>query len=455
MFESLSSRLTSALSGLSGKATLSETNISATLREVRLALLEADVALEVVTPFLDRVRNRALGMPVTPGLAPSQAFVRIVHDELVDVIGGQSQGLALATQPPAVVLMAGLQGVGKTTTAAKLGRWLKQHEQKKVMLVSTDVYRPAAMEQLSRLAESLEIECYESQSGASPAEIARGALQSAKRAFADVLIVDTAGRLAVDAEMMAEISDLSQQLVPAETLFVVDAMTGQDAAQVAKQFSETLNLTGVVLTKADGDARGGAALSVRQITGKPIKFIGSGEGVEALELFHPDRIVSRILGMGDVMSLIEEAEQKIDKKKAEKLAKKITKGKGFDLEDFKDQIQQMNQMGGLTGMLDKLPGMSAISQAAKDRATQTNFGQFEAIINSMTPKERQYPDLISGSRKKRVAAGSGTQIQDVNRLLKQFKQMQKMMKKMGRKGAMTNMMRGLGGMMQQGGPPRF
>ena len=455
MFESLSSRLTSALSGLSGKATLSEANISATLREVRLALLEADVALEVVTPFLDRVRDRALGMPVTPGLAPSQAFVRIVHDELVDVIGGQSQGLTLATQPPAVVLMAGLQGVGKTTTAAKLGRWLKQHEQKKVMLVSTDVYRPAAMEQLARLADSLQIDCYESEEGASPAEIASGALQEAKRAFADVLIVDTAGRLAVDAEMMAEISELSSQLMPAETLFVVDAMTGQDAAQVAKQFSQTLNLTGVVLTKADGDARGGAALSVRQITGKPIKFIGSGESVEALELFHPDRMVSRILGMGDVMSLIEEAEQKIDKKKAEKLAKKITKGKGFDLEDFKDQIQQMNQMGGLTGMLDKLPGMSGISQAAKDRATQTNFGQFEAIINSMTPKERRYPDLISGSRKKRVAAGSGTQIQDVNRLLKQFKQMQKMMKKMGRKGTMTNMMRGLGGMMQQGGPPRF
>jgi signal recognition particle subunit SRP54 len=455
MFESLSNRLTTALSGLTGKATLSDDNISATLREVRLALLEADVALEVVLPFLERVRERALGMPVTPGLAPSQAFVRIVHDELIEVMGGQSKGLALNAQPPAVILMAGLQGVGKTTTAAKIGGWLARQEQKKVMLASTDVYRPAAMEQLARLAETLSIDYFEADSGAKPADIAKSALQAAKTNFADVLIIDTAGRLAVDIEMMAEISELSGLLSPAETLFVVDAMTGQDAAQVAKQFNETLDLTGVVLTKADGDARGGAALSVRQVTGKPIKFIGTGEGVDALELFHPDRIVGRILGMGDVMSLIEEAEQKIDKKKAEKLAKKITKGKSFDLEDFRDQIQQMNQMGGLSGMLDKLPGMGGISQAAKDKASQTNFSQFEAIINSMTPKERRYPDLISGSRKKRVALGSGTQIQDVNRLLKQFKQMQKMMKKMGRKGAMNNMMRGLGGMMQQGGAPRF
>ena len=315
MFESLSNRLTTALSGLTGKASLSDDNISATLREVRLALLEADVALEVVLPFLERVREQALGTPVTPGLAPSQAFVRIVHDELVEVMGGQSEGLALNAQPPAVILMAGLQGVGKTTTAAKIGGWLARQQQKKVVLASTDVYRPAAMEQLARLAETLSIDYFEADEGAKPSDIAKSALQAAKTNFADVLIIDTAGRLAVDTEMMAEISELSGLLSPAETLFVVDAMTGQDAAQVAKQFNETLDLTGVVLTKADGDARGGAALSVRQVTGKPIKFIGTGEGVEALELFHPDRIVGRILGMGDVMSLIEEAEQKIDKRK--------------------------------------------------------------------------------------------------------------------------------------------
>ncbi|HAJ31387.1 MAG TPA: signal recognition particle protein, partial [Gammaproteobacteria bacterium] len=374
-------------------------------------------------------------------------------EELVAVLGGASEGLDLNSQPPAVILLAGLQGAGKTTTAAKLGVWLKQRENKQVMLVSTDVYRPAAIQQLQTLAESAGLHFFASSIDQAPEQIAKDALQAAKRQFVDVLIVDTAGRLAIDDDMMQEISKLHGHLDPVETLFVVDAMTGQDAANTAKQFGEVLPLTGVVLTKADGDARGGAALSVRQVTGRPIKFIGQGETIEALELFHPDRIASRILGMGDVMSLIEEAEQKIDKDKATKLAKKIQKGRNFDLSDFRDQIQQMNNMGGLTGMLDKLPGMGNMAETAKARVDQQNFGQLEAMINSMTPKERSFPDLISGSRKRRIARGSGTEIQDVNRLLKQHKQMQKMMKKLGKKGGMTNMMRGLGGMMNQGGRP--
>jgi signal recognition particle subunit SRP54 len=451
MFESLTSRVSRALSQLGGKRTLSEDNIADTLREVRLALLDADVALSVVQDLLGQVRQRALGSEVSASLSPGQTFLKIVNEVLVEVIGGASEGLNLNTQPPAIILLAGLQGAGKTTSAAKLGVWLKEKQKKRVMVVSADVYRPAAIEQLKTLADAASLEFFESSVDQTPAQIAKDALAAAKTQFMDVLVVDTAGRLAIDDAMMAEISGLQKQLNPIETLFVVDAMTGQDAANTAKQFGDTLPLTGVILTKADGDARGGAALSVRQITGRPIKFVGQGEGIDALELFHPDRIASRILGMGDVMSLIEEAEQKIDKKKATKLAKKIQKGRGFDLADFRDQIQQMNNMGGLSGMIDKLPGAANVAEAAKSRAGQQNFGQMEAMINSMTPKERSYPDLISGSRKRRIAMGSGTQIQDVNRLLKQHKQMQKMMKKLGRKGGMANMMRGMGGMLSPGG----
>lgn len=452
MFESLTSRLGATLSAITGKARLTEDNIQEALREVRVALLEADVALSVVKSFIDRVRERALGTEVTASLSPGQVFIKIVSDELVAVMGADEGGLNLAVQPPAVVLMAGLQGAGKTTSTAKLGHWLKNREQKKVMVVSTDIYRPAAIDQLRTLSEQAGLSFFESSTDQQPIAIAKAALNEAKKQFVDVLIVDTAGRLHVDEDMMAEIRDLHSAVTPSETLFVVDALTGQDAANTAKAFGDVLPLTGVILTKADGDSRGGAALSVRSVTGRPIKFMAVGETIDALDAFYPDRIASRILGMGDVLSLIEEAEQKIDKKKARKLATKIQKGKRFDLEDFRDQIQQMNNMGGITGMLDKLPGMGQMAQQAQQRVNDSMFVQMEAIINSMTPGERRYPDSINGSRKKRIAAGSGTQIQDINRLLKQHKQMQKMMKKLGKKGGMAGMMRGMGGMMPPQGP---
>ena len=418
---------------------------------MRVALLEADVALVVVKDFIENVKARALGTEVAASLSPGQVFIKIVNDELGRVMGAGEGELNLSVQPPAVILMAGLQGAGKTTSTAKLGLWLKNKSQKSVMVASTDVYRPAAIEQLRTLAEQAQISFFESNIDQKPIDIAKGALAEAKKQFADVLIIDTAGRLGIDEEMMQEIRDLHQAVTPAETLFVVDALTGQDAANTARAFGDVLPLTGVILSKADGDSRGGAALSVKSITGKPIKFMGVGETIEALDAFYPDRIASRILGMGDVMSLIEDAEQKIDKKKAEKLARKIKKGKKFDLEDFRDQIQQMNNMGGIASMLDKMPGMGKVSQAAQEKINDKSFIQMEAIINSMTPRERQYPDSINGSRKKRITVGSGTQIQDINRLLKQHKQMQKMMKKLGKKGGMTNMMRGMGGMMQQPG----
>jgi signal recognition particle subunit SRP54 len=451
VFESLTERLGSALSSITGKAKLTEDNIQDALREVRVALLEADVALVVVKDFIESVKTRALGTEVTASLSPGQVFIKIVNDELVRVMGSGEGELNLAVQPPAVILMAGLQGAGKTTSAAKLGLWLKSKNKKSVMVASTDVYRPAAIDQLRTLAEQAKINFFESNIDQKPIDIARAALAEAKKQFADVLIIDTAGRLGIDEEMMQEIRDLHQALTPTETLFVVDALTGQDAANTARAFGDVLPLTGVILSKADGDSRGGAALSVRSITGKPIKFMGVGETIDALDAFYPDRIASRILGMGDVMSLIEDAEQKIDKKKAEKLARKIKKGKKFDLEDFRDQIQQMNNMGGIASMLDKMPGMGKVSQAAQEKINDKSFGQMEAIINSMTHGERHYPDSINGSRKKRIAGGSGTQIQDINRLLKQHKQMQKMMKKLGKKGGMTNMMRGMGGMMQPPG----
>ncbi len=451
MFETLTERLGATLSSITGKAKLTEDNIQEALREVRIALLEADVALSVVKDFIDKVKERALGTEVTASLSPGQVFIKIVNDELTAMMGEGEGELNLAVQPPAVILMAGLQGAGKTTSTAKLGKWLAGREQKSVMVASTDVYRPAAIDQLRTLAEQADLTFFESSTDQKPLDIAKAALSEAKKKFADVLIIDTAGRLGIDEEMMQEIRDLYVTVSPSETLFVVDALTGQDAANTAKAFADVLPLTGVILTKADGDSRGGAALSVRAVTGKPIKFMAVGETIDDLDAFYPDRIASRILGMGDVLSLIEEAEQKIDKKKANRLATKIKKGKKFDLEDFRDQLQQMSNMGGITGMLDKLPGMGQMAQAAQQQVSDKSFGQMEAIINSMTPGERRFPESINGSRKKRIAGGSGTQIQDVNRLLKQHKQMQKMMKKLGKKGGMANMMRGMGGMMQPPG----
>ena len=448
MFDNLTDRLSGTFRKLTGKGNLTEANIQDALSEVRRALLEADVALSVVKDFITRVSLRAVGQEVSSSLTPGQAFIKIVQSELESIMGKANAELDLKAAPPAIVLMAGLQGAGKTTTAAKLARWLKNDLKKSVMLVSADVYRPAAIQQLQTLALEVDVQFFASDSSQTPSAIAAAALAEAKRKFVDVLIVDTAGRLAIDQEMMSEIQQLHGQLNPVETLFVVDAMTGQDAANTAKAFNDALPLTGVVLTKADGDARGGAALSVRHITGKPIKFIGVGEKMDALEPFYPDRIASRILGMGDMLSLIEEAEKKVDKVKAEKLARKIKKGKGFDLEDFKEQLAQMQNMGGVASIMDKMPGMGALPPGAAKMVDDSKFRQMEAIINSMTPRERTNPDALNGSRKRRITNGSGTQIQDLNRLLKQHKQMQKVMKKM-KGGNMANMMRGLGGM--QGG----
>lgn len=446
MFENLTERLTRTFKNISGKGRLTEDNMQHALREVRLSLLEADVALPVVKDFIEHVKQTALGQDVLTSLQPDQALIKIVHDELIHIMGDTRSELNFKTQPPAVFLMAGLQGSGKTTSAAKLALYLKETEKKKVMLVSVDVYRPAAIQQLKLLATQLDVAFFPAETHEKPIEIVKKALDTAKKQFMDILIVDTAGRLHIDAEMMAEIKALHRAIKPTETLFVVDSMTGQDAANTAKAFHEALALTGVILTKTDGDARGGAALSVRQITGQPIKFIGTGEKIEALEPFHPERIASRILGMGDILSLIEEVERKTDKAASEKLAKKIKKGNGFDLEDFKQQLLQMNNMGGIAGMMSKLPGMSQMPQQAMNHVNDKSISQTVAIINSMTPKERRIPKLIVGSRKKRIAMGSGTQIQDVNRLLKQFTQMEKMMKKFTKPGGMQKMMRGIGGM---------
>ena len=451
MFENLTDRLSKTLRHITGQARLSEENVQEATREVRMALLEADVALPVVKDFIEAVKTRAAGQEVSKSLSPGQMFVKIVKDELERVMGERNEKLQLAVQPPAVVLMAGLQGAGKTTSAAKLARYLKEKEKKSVMLVSADVYRPAAIKQLETLAHEVGAKFFPSSIEQKPVDIAKAAIEAARIKFCDVVIVDTAGRLHIDADMMDEIKALHATVNPAETLFVVDAMTGQDAANTAKAFSDALPLTGVILTKADADTRGGAALSVRHITGKPIKFIGVGEKTVALDPFHPDRIASRILGMGDILSLIEEAEQKLDKTKAEKLAKKIKKGKGFDLEDLRDQLQQMKNMGGLTSMLDKLPGMGNVAQMAQAQAGVKQFAQMEALINSMTPAERRDPELLNGSRKRRITLGSGTDIQDLNRLLKQHKMMQKMMKKVTSKGGLAGMMRGMGGALGGGG----
>ncbi|QDJ13475.1 signal recognition particle protein [Mergibacter septicus] len=449
MFENLSDRLVKTLRNISGKGRLTEDNIKETLREVRMALLEADVALPVVREFINKVKERAIGVEVNKSLTPGQEFIKIVQAELERAMGEKNDHLELATQPPAVILMAGLQGAGKTTSVAKLAKFLRQYHKKKVMVVSADVYRPAAIKQLETLAHSVDATFYPSDTTQNPIEIAKNALNEAKLKFFDVLIVDTAGRLHVDNEMMEEIQQIHSVLNPIETLFTVDAMTGQDAANTAKAFNQALPLTGVILTKVDGDARGGAALSIRQITGKPIKFLGMGEKTDALEPFYPDRIASRILGMGDVLSLIEDLQRNVDQEKAEKMANKFKKGDDFTLEDFREQLLEMKKMGGMMSMLDKLPGMKNLPDHVKGQVDDKLFNRMEAMINSMTFKERQNPAIIKGSRKRRIAQGSGTQVQDLNRMLKQFDDMQRMMKKM-RKGGMAKMMRGMKGLMGGG-----
>ncbi|HSB48522.1 MAG TPA: signal recognition particle protein [Burkholderiales bacterium] len=446
MFDHLTERLSRAVKTLRGEARLTESNIQDALREVRVALLEADVALPVVKKFIDAVRAKALGEDVVGSLTPGQAAVGVVHRELVALMGEKNDALDLATRPPAVVLLAGLQGSGKTTTAAKLARWLKTEHRKKVLLASCDIYRPAAIEQLKTLAGQVEAEFFPSAAGEKPADIAARALDHARTHYADVLIVDSAGRLAIDEAMMREIAELHAALEPIETLYVVDAMQGQDAVNTARAFADALPLTGVILTKLDGDARGGAALSVREVTGRPVKFAGVGEKLDALEPFHPDRMASRILGMGDVLSLIEDVTKRVDRVEAEKLAQKVKSGKHFDLEDFKQQVSQMKKMGGLAALADKLPGeLARLAQGAPgmdDKAVR----RLEGIINSMTREERAKPELLKASRKRRIAAGAGVSVQEVNRLLNQFEQAQKMMKMMSSKGGIAQMMRGMKGM---------
>jgi signal recognition particle subunit SRP54 len=443
MLDTLTHRLSGVIKTLRGDARLTESNIQDALREVRMALLEADVALPVVKEFAAKVKEAALGQEVIGKLNPGQAFIGVVHRELTRLMGEANVGINLATVPPAIILMAGLQGAGKTTSSGKLARLLQTQYKKKVLLVSCDVYRPAAIEQLRTLAQQLEIDFFPSDPAQKPLDIALAAQDYAKKHYHDVLIVDTAGRLAIDREMMDEIQQLHAKLNPIETLFTVDAMTGQDAVNTAKAFGDALPLTGIILTKLDGDARGGAALSVRQITGRPIKFIGVSEKMNGLEAFHPERMASRILGMGDVLSLLEEAQRGVDLAEAEKLAKKVKQGAGFDLNDFKTQIGQMRKMGGLSALMDKLPAQ--LSQAAANsKVDDKQIGRLEGIINSMTPAERQRPEIIKASRKRRIAAGAGVQVMHVNQLLNQFEQTQKMMKMLGR-GGMGKMMRGLAG----------
>ncbi|UQB42943.1 signal recognition particle protein [Thiomicrospira microaerophila] len=449
MFENLSDRLAKTMKSLRGQGRLTEDNIKDALRDVRRALLEADVALPVVKGFIAKVQERALGQEVSLSLNPGQAFIKIVREQLTETMGLEVEPLNFKVEPPAVIMVAGLQGAGKTTSVAKLARWLKEREKKKVMVVSADIYRPAAIKQLETLAQQVDVKFSPSHADENPVEIVERARAEAKKQFMDVLLVDTAGRLHVDSDMMDEIKALHQAIRPIETLFVVDAMTGQDAAITARAFHDALPLTGVILTKTDGDARGGAALSIREITGKPIKFIGAGEKTEALELFHPDRMAGRILGMGDVLSLIEDAESKIDQKKAQAFAQKLQKTGKFDLEDFRQQLIQIQSMGGIGGLMGKLPGMGQLKGQVQEGVAEKEFKKLEAIINSMTPNERSHPALLKGSRKRRIALGSGTQVQDINKMLKQFDQMQKMMKKMS-KGGLKNMMRGMAGKLPPG-----
>lgn len=453
MFSHLSDRLNKVIKNLTGQGRLTEDNINDTLRDIRIALLEADVAVPVAKEFIEHIQSKAIGKEVIESLTPGQVLIKLVHDELVQVMGSANESLELKTQPPAVILMAGLQGSGKTTTVGKLARWLKETQKKTVLVVSTDIYRPAAIEQLETIAKSIHVEFYPSHPNQNPIDIVNAALQMAKNKVVDVILIDTAGRLHIDEQMMTEIKSLHAALNPTETLFVVDSMTGQDAVNAAKAFNDALPLTGIILTKADGDARGGAALSIRHITGKPIKFIGVGEKLDALEPFYPDRIASRILGMGDILTLVEEAERNLDKAKAQKLVKKIKKGKPFDLEDFRDQLKQIHKMGGIMGIMSKLPGVNQLPDKVKNQFNDGKLTEIEAIINSMTPKERRFPDRIKNSQKRRIALGSGTSIQAINQLLKQFSQMQKMMKKMSKKGGMMKMMRGLQGKFPFGGLP--
>ena len=449
MLDNLTNRFSKVFKNIRGQAKLTEDNIKEALREVRLALLEADVALPVVKEFVNNVKEKALGQEVTGSLTPDQAFIGVVNQALIELMGKENSSLDLAAVPPAVVLMAGLQGAGKTTTVGKLARLLKNEQKKKVLVVSADVYRPAAIEQLRLLAEQVGIDFFPSDSNQKPVEIAIAAIDYAKKHFYDVLMVDTAGRLAIDEEMMNEIKALHAAVNPVETLFVVDAMLGQDAVNTAQAFNEALPLTGVILTKMDGDSRGGAALSVRHVTGKPIKFIGIGEKITGLEPFYPDRIASRILGMGDVLSLIEDVQKGIDEEAAAKMAKKLQKGKGFDLNDFKEQIQQMRNMGGLESLMSKMPGeLGQISKQIPEGTAEKAMGKVEAIINSMTPKERANPALLKASRKRRIAAGAGTSVEEVNKMLKQFEQSQQVMKMFSGKGLgkLMRMAKGMKGM---------
>lgn len=445
MFENLTQRLSRVVKNLRGQGRLTEDNIQEALREVRVALLEADVALPVVREFIARVKEKALGQEVLQSLTPGQALIGVVYKELTALMGSAAVPLNFATQPPAVILLAGLQGSGKTTTCGKLARLIRQQGRKKILLASCDVYRPAAIEQLQTVAAQAEAAFFPCSPEQKPEDIARAALDYARRHFFDVLIVDTAGRLHVDAEMMREIQQLHTVLKPVETLFVVDAMQGQDAVNTARAFNEALPLTGVVLTKLDGDARGGAALSVRYITGKPIKFVGVGEKLTGIEVFHPERMASRILGMGDVLTLIEEAQRAVSEQEARKTVEKLKKGKGFDLEDFKAQIQQMKKLGGLASLVDKLPGIGQLG-AAELAMGEKQLRRIEGIINAMTPQERRNPAIIKASRKRRIAAGAGVTVQEVNQLLNQFEQAQKMMKSLG-KGGLTKMMRGIKGLL--------
>lgn len=443
LFSNLTERLTHTVNQLTGRGRLTDKNIGETLKEIRTALLEADVALPVVKKFVDIVRSKAIGQDITRSLKPGEMLIKIVHTEMIQLMGAECAELSFKSQPPAIILMAGLQGAGKTTTAAKLARWIKQNLKKTVLLTSTDVYRPAAMEQIKTLAEQVGVDCYLDEGCKNPVTLAKDAIAQAKKKLTDVVIVDTAGRLHVDEKMMEEIKQIADTIQPIEILFVVDSMTGQDAAFTAKAFHEALPLTGIILTKTDGDSRGGAALSIRYITDKPIKFMGVGEKLDELELFYPDRIASRILGMGDVLSLVEEVERKIDRQKAEALAKKVKSGQDFSLEDFKGQLEQMRNMGGVSKLIEKLPGMGGVGlPSSADMAMgEKEMTKMEAIINSMTLKERRFPDMIKNSRKLRIAQGSGTQVHDVNRLLKQFWQMQKMMKKFKGGGASKLMQR--------------
>jgi len=445
MFDKLTERLQGVIQGLTGRGRLTEENINDTLRQVRMALLEADVALPVVKGFIEAIRAKVVGQEIDKSLTPGQVLVRIIHDELIALMGAGVRPINLRAQPPVVILLAGLQGAGKTTSAAKLAKWLTDRERKRVLLASTDVYRPAAILQLEKLAAQLEIAFFPSDPKKGALPLAREALAEARRSLFDVLIVDTAGRLHVDDEMMSEVREISAAVAPTETLFVVDSMAGQDAVNAARAFGAALTLTGIVLTKTDGDARGGAALSVRQITGQPILFMGTGEKTDALEAFQAERVASRILGMGDVLSLVESVTRNVDREQAEKLARKLKKGKDFDLEDLHDQLQQVQKMGGLSALMDKLPAQLAGKAAAAPQANDKEVRRQLAIIRSMTPRERRFPKIIDASRKRRIAGGSGVHVSEINRLLKNYLQMQKMMKTMSKAGGLGKLMRAFGG----------